>query len=359
MRILVVTHTTPNTPTKDGMTLILYYLLQQLQTKHTITTYALDQYNSSAELVAAMQPKIDSADVIYLHGPQAVQLITEFNHDHNIVAGMIDAQSYKYQQLADRETSRLAKHKWQKQAAQWLEFEQTQLSHAKHIIVATQADYQALTKLVGGKSFITVIPNGVDHDYFQPNPDIAQENAIIFSGILNQPSHVQSLLYFYKHIWPNIKTGHPDATNDKTQHKPYLYIVGKDPDKKIQKLEKLDKAHITVTGFVPEVKEFLLRCKLFISPIHLRSGMRNTVLEAMSCGLPVVAFGDACQGLEASPIRKVSTDADFANTVNALLEDDALRANVGVAARSYIVKHHDWPAQSKRYEYVFEQTSHA
>ncbi|MDP3970220.1 MAG: glycosyltransferase family 4 protein [bacterium] len=351
MKLLIITHTTPNTPTKDGMALILYYIKDYLEKAHSIDIIAQDQFETIEAFTKELEPIIDEYDVIYLHGPNSLKLLPHFRHDRNIVAGVIDVQSYKYSQLAERESSTLQKRKWLKQQKYWEDFEKENLANVSHIIVGTEADYNAIKKTAGSKPFVTAIPNGVDNEYFQPDASIEKEHAIIFSGMLDQASHTQSILYFYKNIWPKI------IDHDATAPKKW-YIVGRDPSKKIMQLHKKDK-RIIVTGFVPEVKEFLLRCKVFVSPLHMRSGIKNTVLEALACGLPVVGFRDACTGLEASPIRKVATDLDFSNTVKKLLEDDAECARVGDQSRKYIIQHHNWEEHSRTYEKVFTQASQA
>ncbi len=207
-----------------------------------------------------------------------------------------------------------------------------------------------MAKSIGGNSFIHVIANGVDSDYFKPDDDVTKEHAIIFSGMMDQPSHVQAILHFYKHIWPKI-------TDVKGNENLIWNIVGKEPPAKILDLRKKDK-RINVTGFVPEVREFLLLSKVFISPLNLRSGMRNTILEALSCGLPVVAFSKACTGLESSPIRKVTTDLDFANTVSSLLSNQDMLDSVGSSSCNYAQQHHNWIEQTQKYVKIFEQVSH-
>ncbi len=350
MNILVATHTTPNTPSKDGMSLILYYINQTLQEKHTLTFICADQFENTQDFLKNIQEQVDSHDVIYLHGPDVLTILPELSDTQNLLVGLIDTQSYKYQQLAEAETSTLQKHKWKKQQAYWENFEQQELSKVNHIIVGSDADKDALMKHVSGKPFISVIPNGVDSAYFAPDETIQKEHAIIFSGVLDQATHVQSITHFAKNIWPLI-------TKAAEYKKPKWYIVGKQPPKKILNLQKKDE-HIVVTGFVPEVRDFLIRSKVFVSPLHSRSGVRNTILEALACALPVVAFADTCSGLEASPIRKVHTDTDFANTINHLLNDPEQLADVGHASRKYVQLHHNWELQARKYEQILEQISH-
>lgn len=350
MNILVITHTTPNTPSKDGMSLILYYLLKELTQRHTITLLSLDQYAEPDLLLSEVRSTVDKYDVIYIHGPQVLSLLPNLNQFSNLAVGLIDVQSYMYEQLAEKDTSSLQKRKWKKQQAICETFERDELSKVPHIIVGTDADKVALTKIVSGKPFVTVIPNGVDGDYFAPDEAVEKEHAIIFSGVIDQPSHQLSILYFYKHIWPIL-------TKQDGQDKLKWYIVGKQPPKKILHLQNKDE-RIIITGFVPEVRDFLIRSKVFVSPLHLRSGIRNTALEALACGLPVVAFADACAGLESSPIRKVSTDADFANTVAQLLNNPEQLAEVGDNSRRYVQLHHTWEKQAQRYEQILEEVSH-
>lgn len=350
MNILVVTHTTPNTPSKDGMSLILYHIQPYLEKDHVLTFLCADQFENTSDFLKTIREHTDTHDVVYLHGPEVLNILPNLSAIHTVVVGLIDTQSYKYQQLAEAEVSTIQKRKWKKQQAYWEQFEQQELSNVNQIIVGSDADRDALMKHMSGKPYVSVIANGVDSGYFSPDAEIAKEHAIIFSGVLDQATHVQSITHFAKNIWPLI-------TKAAEHYTPKWYIVGKQPPKKILQLQKKDE-RIIVTGFVPEVRDFLIRSKVFVSPIHLRSGIRNTVLEALACGLPVVAFADACRGLEASPIRKVHTDSDFANTVNHLLNEPDQLADVGHASRKYVQLHHNWEQQAKKYEQILEQVSH-
>lgn len=345
VNITVFTHTTPNVPSKDGITLILYYVLRELRATHTFHVVALDQ---SPDIPAELNKALDQQAVIYLHGPEAVKLLPQVVHYPRLVVGMIDAQSLKYQELAKKIPGTLAKRRWLKQAAWWTEFEQTQLSQVNHIIVGGQTDREAIVRHISAKPFVSVIPNGVDSAYYSPDPRATRELDIVFSGVMDQPSRVQAVVQFSKDVWPLVRQQCASSR---------FLIVGKDPGKQIVKLGKADPS-IVVTGFVPEVRDFLRQAAVYVSPLHLRFGMRNTMLEAMACALPVVAYAEACTGLESSPIRKVSTTQDFADTVTQLLRDEALRLQVGSLSRKYIEQHHNWTTQAKAYERVLTEAQH-
>lgn len=345
MHITVFTHTTPNLPNKDGMSLILFHLLRALDTIHTFHVVALDQ---QPDVKAELNKALDQQSVVYLHGPDTLHILPDIKQYPRLVVGLIDTQSLKYQELARHETSTLARRRWLKQAASWATFEQEHLTQVNNIIVGSEADRQALVKQLSAKPFITVIQNGVDADYFSPDPEANKDLDLIFSGVMDQPSNVQAVIHFAKAVWPLI---HKQISQAR------LLLVGKEPAKKMLSLAKKDPS-ILVTGFVPEVRDFLRHAAVFVSPLHLRSGIRNTVLEAMACGLPVVSYADACGGLEASPIRKVSTTQDFADAVTQFLRDATLRLQVGALSRKYITQHHSWANQAKHYERIFIQAQH-
>ncbi len=342
MRIAIVTHTTPNIPSKDGLSLILFYLLKQLGEAHTISVIPLDK---TSDVQAELNRAMDQQAVLYFHGLDALKHLPDVAHYPRVVAGMIDTPSLKFAELAAHESGTLAKRRFLKQQATWAVFEQTHLSKVNHIIVGTDADRNALIKEVGAKPFINVIPNGVDADYYSPTNEAEKEHHLVFCGMLEQPVHAQAVTQFIKEVWPLIKKQHSNLK---------WLIVGKDPSKQLVSLAKKDSS-LVLTGFVPEVRDFLQHAQLFVSPLHIRSGMRNTVLEAMACALPVVAYADACGGLEASPIRKVSTPADFTQAISTLLNDESLRLQVGALSRKFVMQHHNWATQAQLYERVFSQ----
>src|SRR3989338_10258383 len=148
VNITVFTHTTPNVPSKDGIALILYYIVRELGTTHTFHIVALDQ---SPDITAELNKALDQQAVIYLHSPEAAKLVPQVVHYPRLVVGLIDAQSLKYQELAQKIPGTLAKRRWTKQAAWWSEFEQTQLSQVNHIIVGGENDRQAIFRHVSAK----------------------------------------------------------------------------------------------------------------------------------------------------------------------------------------------------------------
>jgi len=125
---------------------------------------------------------------------------------------------------------------------------------------------------------ITVIPNGVDPEFFRPRPGPASKSVILSIGRLVPDKDQETLIRAFRLV----QGDHPDAE---------LWLVGDGPRK--QALERL--AHqLLPPGSVrflpgqPDLRPFYNHAALLaLSSRHEASS--NVVLEAMATGLPVVA----------------------------------------------------------------------
>jgi glycosyltransferase involved in cell wall biosynthesis len=86
----------------------------------------------------------------------------------------------------------------------------------------------------------------------------------------------------------------------------------------------------------------------------------NTVLEAMSCGTPAVAYDtggmrDAVQHMATGYLARHGDAGDLAHGLDALLGDDALRMRLGTAARSYIESEHTLALQARRFLDLYQE----
>ena len=109
------------------------------------------------------------------------------------------------------------------------------------------------------------------------------------------------------------------------------------------------------TGDVPQVLRSL---DIFVLP-SISEGMSNTLLEAMSCGLPVVAsrvggnrelLEDSGVGLLFEP-RNVS---DLAEKLSRLL-DESVRQKLGTAARSHVLSNYSLEDMMQRYRELYRE----
>ena len=119
---------------------------------------------------------------------------------------------------------------------------------------------------------------------------------------------------------------------------PRLSIIGTCPEPLKGGLE-----HPTIRflGYIPDVNAELKRHQVFFAPIVSGTGIKTKVLEAMACGLPVVALPDAVTGLAAEPMRHclvAEGPEEFVQCYLRLEKDPGFAERVGLAGRELVVQ---------------------
>jgi sugar transferase (PEP-CTERM/EpsH1 system associated) len=205
--------------------------------------------------------------------------------------------------------------------------------------VTAQGELESYREL-GASTPCTVVPNGVDADYFHISPRANQNyRTIVFLGRMDYFPNVSGVLDFVKNVFPLVRRQIPDAQ---------LKIVGSNPVAKIRNLERL--GGISVTGYVPDVRPHVAGAAVAIAPLSIARGTQNKVLECMAMGIPVVASTQVAKGVQAVPGRHLLVGAnpeEFAAQVVRLLEDAPMRTSIAEAARAQVVSAHSWPESMK------------
>jgi len=207
-----------------------------------------------------------------------------------------------------------------------------------HALVTSPTDKNALLELVpDGRepSPTSVLPNGVDLDYFHPNPDIQRDTAsIVFSGKMSYHANISMVKYLVSEIMPRVWKVCPET---------HLFIVGKDPSSDIKALEK--NPFITVTGTVEDIRPYLWRATVSIVPLLYGAGIQNKILEAMATGTPVITTSRTLSALQAQSGKHllVANNADeFAQSIRHLIDDQNLKQAIGESGLAYVKSKHDW-----------------
>jgi glycosyltransferase involved in cell wall biosynthesis len=137
-----------------------------------------------------------------------------------------------------------------------------------------------------------------------------------------------------------------------------LQLVGKDPTAAIRRLAERDN-RIEVSGYVPDMRDYLRVASLAIAPLVYGAGIQNKVLEAMACGIPVAASSQAVSALGAVPGRDVlvaDEPQEIAAAALKLLENPPLNSQIGANGRAYVERHHDWNSIAAQLENIYRET---
>jgi sugar transferase (PEP-CTERM/EpsH1 system associated) len=224
-------------------------------------------------------------------------------------------------------------------------YEAQLLQRFSHTVVTSARDAAALWDLrPETNTTITIIPNGVDLAYFQPQPAPRAPHEVIFTGKMSYHANHTAVRSFVTHVWPSVRAALPDAR---------FTIVGSSPPRDIRKLD--GNAGIAVTGRVPDMRPYLARATVAVAPLVYGVGNPNKVLEAMAMALPVVATPPAvtaiCAGV-GEGVLAVERDA-MASAILNVVQNPAYGTRLGQEGRRYVEAHHTWSRAAGQLEAVY------
>ncbi|MFZ2487542.1 MAG: glycosyltransferase [Anaerolineae bacterium] len=230
-------------------------------------------------------------------------------------------------------------------------YERQICQQADRVIAVSDADRAALLEL-DPRLDVTVIPNGVDLDYYgtyrrendAQAPDYGP-NALVFTGKMDFRPNIDGVTWFANDVLPLVRRAVPDAQ---------FVIVGKEPHPRVQALTQ--QPGVTVAGFVPDIRAHIAAAAVYVAPLRMGGGTRLKVLEAMAMRRALVSTQLGSEGFSLQDGREVlfADDAEaFARAVVALLNDPARRKQMGAAARQFVEQHYGWQAIVPRLEAVY------
>ena len=219
--------------------------------------------------------------------------------------------------------------------------ERRYLRLADRVLTVSETDRDAFAGFLDpGK--LTVIPTGVDVDYFQPMPVEEAANSLVFTGSMDWLPNEDAILYFVEAILPLIKKQCPEVS---------LEVVGRSPSRKLQALAEREKS-VRLTGWVEDIRPFVARGSICIVPLRIGGGTRLKIFEAMAMSKAVVSTSVGAEGLPVQAgenILLADTPGDFADSVVSLLRDPEERKRMGASARVLVQENYSWPKVAENF----------
>jgi len=278
-----------------------------------------------------------SAMAQYLPGPVSVPLVLD----------MVDVDSEKwraYGETLGAPRSWIYRLEWKRLAR----FEDRVGNDCDHCVVATAAEALLLEGRI--RRPVSVVPNGVDLDYFRPTDRTRGRHeapAVVFVGMMDYHPNEDAVSFFSREVLPAVRASIPGTT---------FTIVGRNPTARVRELARLP--GVRVAGGVPDVRPYVAEADLTVAPFRIARGIQNKVLESMAMGRPVVGTALAFQGLSATEsdgVRVVDDPQGLAREALALLKDPALAQRCGTQARAFVEREHRWDAHGDAIETILQK----
>lgn len=261
------------------------------------------------------------------------------NH-HNIESAMMSRRH-------EIESGILRREYFRKESMKLSKYEQHACRESAKNFVVSDLDALRLKNTVGDVD-ITVVPNGVDTEYFQTKETLGKkEGGLIFAGPMDWYPNREAILFFLSEVWPRLRVDDPERQ---------VTIVGRNPPKEL--IYAARDSRISAPGFVDDIRPYIDSASIYICPIKNGGGTRLKILDALAMGKPLVATRLAVEGLdllEEENYLPAETGTEFVNQIKRLEKDDDLRMRLACAGRELVEKKYSWEIIGKAVNSAYEE----
>jgi glycosyltransferase involved in cell wall biosynthesis len=237
---------------------------------------------------------------------------------------------------------------WRSQASKMAHYERALLKRFDAVVAVAERDREHFGRAYGASN-VSVIPTGVDLDYFSYSATPALASAdpatVVFTGSMDWMANIDGIEYFMGDVWPEVARVHPDAK---------FVVVGRRPPPALVERARARGLNWEFTGFVDDVRPYVRRAHVYVIPLRVGGGTRIKVYEAMALGCPVVSTRIGVEGLpvkDGSEFVAADGPGDMAASILSLLGRNDERSRLSAAARRFVEESVSTASAAK----VFEQ----
>lgn len=196
------------------------------------------------------------------------------------------------------------------------------------------------------KEKIVVIPNGVDYEYFSP-VKTDKKYDLVFTGNMGYPPNIDAACYLVHEIAPLVRKTFPELR---------ILIAGATPHSKVIALKS---EYVTVSGWIPDIREAYSQSSIFIAPMRIGTGLQNKILEAMAMALPCITTTLPNDALGAKPEKEIcigDTATELAEKVVMLLKQPEKQELLAQQGHSFVKNNYSWSASTHAMVDLFKKS---
>jgi glycosyltransferase involved in cell wall biosynthesis len=212
------------------------------------------------------------------------------------------------------------------------------------VICLTQEDADEIAGYGVPREKISVIPNGIDTQLFQPHSN--HDGYMLWVGRFVE----EKGLTFLVDAMERVLGEHPEA---------YMVLVGDGPLKNeiVTKIQMKGLAsHFDLRKKCPqsEIARLMSGCEVFILP-SLQEGFPKSLLEAMASGRPVITTSSLASIVKDAGITVTPRSVEeLTQAMLTFLTDPAKRQEAGARGRSYVEANWSWEVVTQQINNVYQ-----
>ncbi|MEZ5170749.1 MAG: glycosyltransferase family 4 protein [Acidimicrobiia bacterium] len=179
-----------------------------------------------------------------------------------------------------------------------------------------------------------------------PDDILRDPRCLVFVGTLDYAPNIEAARSLCREILPRVREKVPAA---------HVVLAGRRPGPEVAELAG---DHVTVHGDVESVNDVFAAAGVAVYPGTTGRGTKNTVLEALAAGCPVVATRESVRGLASGhPVVTASTPADLGAEIASLIRNDRRRSDLSRSGSAFVDSLPGWDDAAARYADVFTSAS--
>ncbi len=227
------------------------------------------------------------------------------------------------------------------EAGRMIRFEANIAKKFNHLTIISQQDKDQFN--FPEAAAIHVVSNGISPTFFEFPKNSIPLYDIVFVGNMSYLPNIESVEYLVHHILPELS---PDLK---------VLIAGANPASRVKKLAT---EHVTVSGWVEDIRHAYASAKIFVAPMWSGTGQQNKILEAMAMGLPCITTKMVNNAIGAQPRKEIllaETPAEFITEINKILSNTALYEQMSQNSATFVKQNFDWNQNGKVLSAIFAQ----
>ena len=194
-------------------------------------------------------------------------------------------------------------------------------------VLVTGAGDAVPVEPIHGAGRVHVVPIAVDERFSRPRHRPSGVDHVLLYGTVDYAPNALANASYFQDVWPVLRDGLPALRTR---------VVGWG---RLPPSVPRDDPRVEVLGYVPDVAPVLQGPGALVVPLKVGGGSRTKILEALACGMPVVATEVAVENLGLVAERhyvRAEEPAATAEAVRRLARDPVLAAALGEAGAARI-----------------------
>lgn len=205
------------------------------------------------------------------------------------------------------------------------------------LVFCCSEEDKRLILAVAPRARVAVIPNGVDVHYFRPTHGRTEtaEPRLIFTGGMDYEPNRDAVRFLVAEILPLVRRVWSDCR---------FCIAGSAAQRNFGYLASTDPL-IEIASDVPDMRPYFEKSSVVVVPLRSGSGTRTKILEAMAMECAIVSTSIGAEGIPCQAGKHIllaDRPAEFAESVVRLLDNEALRVQIGREAGAWVRENYDW-----------------